>query len=304
MKSKGSIIKYLTHCFNNGINYSLNQHLNAGLFTALIFFISSCTERIELQLDESYTRLVVDGQITNEAIAHMVKLSKTSSFLGGEPDPAVTGASVTISDGDSVFTLIESAEQPGEYFTESTFGAVPGITYSLHIGLPYAIAGQTDYTASNTEKPIGTIDSIGILYNDRWDAWEIQLYARDPMTTDFYIFDVLKNNVLLTDTLSEKFVVNDLLYNGQYTNGVTVAFLDNRHEDQKIRPGDTITVRMSSITEDYANFIWQAQTESGYSNPLFSGPPANIKGNISNGGIGFFAAYTVAESSRIYAPSP
>jgi hypothetical protein len=32
------------------------------------------------------------------------------------------------------------------------------------------------------------------------------------------------------------------------------------------------------------------------SNPLFSGPPANVKGNISNGAIGFFAAYTTSRS--------
>jgi hypothetical protein len=35
------------------------------------------------------------------------------------------------------------------------------------------------------------------------------------------------------------------------------------------------------------------------SNPLFSGPPANIKGNINNGGVGFFTAHSVTRSYAI-----
>jgi hypothetical protein len=290
----------------------LTQHFNAGIATFrilipfLIFIIAlpGCTERMELTLDESYERLVVDGAITNEAGTHMVKLSKTGSFLGGDPDVVISGANVTISDGDTTYDLTESSSQPGTYCTDPDVIGGAGKTYSLNIGLPVAVAGQQNYSASSNMKAIGTIDSIGIFYNDRWDAWEIQCWARDPVTTDFYIFDIFRNNILLTDTLSEKFVVDDILYNGKYTNGVTVGFLDNKHEDQQIKSGDTITLRMSSITEEYANFIWQAQMESGYSNPLFSGPPANIKGNISNGAIGFFAAYSIAKASKIYSPAP
>jgi hypothetical protein len=298
--------KYIPQHLNAG------KHLNAGILTFrilipyLIFFIAlpSCTERIDLQLDESYERLVVDGSITNEATAHMVKLSKTGSFLGGESDVVISGATVTISDGDTTYDLTESSSQPGTYCTNTDVKGVAEKTYTLNIELLSAVAGQQNFAASSNMKAIGTIDSIGIFYNDRWDAWEIQCYARDPLTTDYYIFDIFRNNILLTDTLSEKFVVNDILFNGQYTNGVTVGFLDNAREDQQIRPGDTITLLMSSITEEYANFIWQTQIESGYSNPLFSGPPANIKGNISNGAIGFFAAYSIAESSKIYSPAP
>jgi hypothetical protein len=271
------------------------------IFCFIIFLVlSGCTEKIDLQLDESYTRLVVDGAITNEAMAHRVRLTTTSSFLGGEPDPTVSGATVSITDGDTMFYLNEKPRETGDYYTDPEVKGVAGKTYTLNITLPQAIAGQRDYTASCLMEPIGTIDSIGFHHNDRWDGWEIQVYARDPLTTDFYMFDIIKNGILLTDTLSERLVVNDLLYNGQYTNGATVGYLSNKHPDEQLHDGDTVTVKMASITEDYANFIWQAQMESGYSNPLFGGPPANVKGNISNGAIGFFAAYSTTSASKVY----
>ena len=266
----------------------------------LTIVISGCTEKIDLQLDESYTRLVVDGAITNQAGPHRVRLTTTSSFLGGEPDPTISGATVSITDGDTMYYLNEKAGDPGDYYTDPEVRGTAGKTYTLNITLPQTIAGQCDYTASCLMKPIGSIDSIGFHYNDRWDGWEILIYARDPLTTDFYMFDIIKNSILLTDTLSERLVVNDLLYNGQYTNGATVGYLSNKHPDEQLHDGDTVTVRMASITEDYANFIWQAHMESGYSNPLFGGPPANVKGNISNGAIGFFTAYSTTSASKIY----
>ena len=60
---------------------------------------------------------------------------------------------------------------------------------------------------------------------------------------------------------------------------------------------------MNSIGSGYANFIWEAQAEVQGSNPLFSGPPANVKGNIDNGAIGFFAAYSVSRAYTIVADS-
>ncbi len=63
-------------------------------------------------------------------------------------------------------------------------------------------------------------------------------------------------------------------------------------ENEKLVSGDEITVELNIITKEYAGFIWDAQSELWGSNPLFSGPPANVKGNLNNGAIGFFAAYT------------
>ncbi len=269
----------------------------------LVFFIiifTGCTEKIDLELDESYARLVVEGEITSEKKAHQVKLSMTSSFLGEDHDPPVSGANVTISSSTSTYYLNESQTEPGNYYTTSDVQGIPGELYQLDIELSVEVNGQKHYSANCMMFPIAPLDSLGLKYDDRWDVWEVQCYALDPPTIDFYMFEILKNSIMLSDTLSEKMVVDDKLYNGQYTNGIGVGWLDPEKPDEQLHNGDTVTLRMSRITEEYAYFIWEVQRESGYHNPMFGGPPANVAGNISNGAIGFFAACSVEYGSTVY----
>ena len=80
-------------------------------------------------------------------------------------------------------------------------------------------------------------------------------------------------------------------FNGSYMTGVSVIYINNEHKWETIYPGDTIMLQMSGITKEYYNFVNQV-AQSGFNIPFFSGPPANVTGNISNGGIGFFAAYS------------
>ena len=283
----------------NKINkLNLTNKLIKLIFFTIIF--TGCTEKIDLELDESYARLVVDGEVTNEKKAHQVKLSMTSSFLGETHDPPVTGANITISSATTTFNLQESQSEPGLYFTNPDIQGIPGELYQLDIELPVEVNGQKHYSASSMMFPVAPIDSIGLKYDDRWDVWEVQCYALDPPTIDFYMFEILKNSIMVNDTLSDKMVVADKLYNGQYTNGIGVGWLDPEKPNEQLHNGDTVTLRMSGITEEYAYFIWEVQRESGYQNPMFGGPPANVTGNISDGAIGFFAAYSVEYGSMVY----
>lgn len=271
-----------------------------GYFLILLFmFAAGCTERIELELDETYTRLVVDGELTDEIKAHRVRLTMSSSFLGGEQDPPVRDAVVTISGSKETWILKENPDEPGSYFTDPEVQGMPGESYVLDIKLAGEIDGYTHYTASSQIFPSSPLDSIGIRWLPQWEAWEIQCYAQEPPTRDFYIFDLLRNDTLLTDTISERFVTDDRFYNGSYTNGVGIGYL-SPEDGEDILEGDKITVRMGRITEEYYNYFWEVVSETGYKNPLFGGPPSNIKGNISNGAMGFFTTYSVQTAEKIY----
>ena len=53
-----------------------------GFFIAgLSLLIFSCVERIDIELDDSYTRLVVDGAITTDTMAHTILLSESVRLL-------------------------------------------------------------------------------------------------------------------------------------------------------------------------------------------------------------------------------
>lgn len=275
---------------------------NTVLFTILTFstLVISCTERIDVELDESYTRLVVDGAITTDTMSHAVVLSKTSSYYYNMPAPVVTGASVSITDGNQTFKLKE--DSPGIYRTASSVYGVTGKTYTLNILLSGQIGGYVQYSASSTIYPVTRLDSIGLLLHPDWSTggiWEVTCYAQDPPTFDYYRFLVSKDGIMVSDTLNEWFVTDDKYFNGNYANGATIAYLQQDLPEIGLRPGDKITVEMNSIGKDYAEFLWAAQTELFGSNPLFSGPPANVTGNINNGAVGFFAAYSCSRAFTI-----
>ena len=267
-----------------------------------MLLVVSCTERMDIPLDDSYIRLVVDGALTTDTMAHTVKLSTSSSYYYNQPSPAVTGAQVSITDGKHIFTLTE--DTAGVYRTDSSIFGVDGRTYTLSIKLAFPIGEQTNYSAISTLYPIASLDSVSLLFHPDWSdfgIWEVKCYVQEPPSVDFYRFMILKNRLMLTDTLDEWFITDDKFFNGSYTNGATVAYLQQNSAQEGLQQGDTVTVEVNSIGKDYFNFLTEAQAELRGSNPLFSGPPANVKGNINNGAIGFFSAYS---ATRSYAITP
>jgi hypothetical protein len=265
----------------------------------VIVAITSCTERIDIQLDDSYTRLVVDGAITDDTLAHTVKLSKTSSYYYNQPAPPVSGAQVSITDGESTFDLTEN--QPGIYHTDPSVHGVDGHTYTLNIKLESPIGNYSEYSASSTLHPVVALDSISMLFHPEWSKegiWEVKCFVLEPPTVDFYRFLISRNETLLTDSLQEWFVTDDKFLNGNYTNGIGIGYID-QGSDNGLQQGDIVTVEVNNIGKEYYNFVAEAQTELFGSNPLFSGPPANVKGNINNGAVGFFAAYSTTRSSAV-----
>jgi hypothetical protein len=270
------------------------------IFICLTILVVSCTEKIDIKLDDSYVRLVVDGSINTDTMAHTVLLTSTSSYYYNQPSPPVTGALLTISDGSQEFKLSETS--PGVYRTASDVYGIPGKTYTLNIKLAGAIGGYNEYSATSTLFPVVDMDSISLLYHSEWSKegiWEVKCYVQEPPTIDFYRFMVLKNQTMVTDTIDEWFITDDTFINGNYTNGIGIAFLDQGSPSQGLAPGDTITAEVNSIGKEYYNFLVEAQTELFGSNPLFSGPPANITGNINNGAVGFFSAYSATRSFTI-----
>jgi len=195
--------------------------------------------------------------------------------------------------------------EPGKYATSPLFAAIPGRTYTLLIELAEEINGHKTYMSSSEVNTIYPIDSIGLVFQPDWGEkgfYEVTCYYQDPPTKDFYMFNIFKNGELLTDTIRNRFVSDDAFYNGNYTNGIGVGYLDQSYEREVLHAGDIITFQGCNITEEYFNFVVTLQTETGFQTPLFSGPPANVKSNISNGAVGFFTAYGVSYSSKAFQP--
>lgn len=255
--------------------------LLTGLFTA-------CTERIDIDLDSSYQRLVVDGRITRQPGMQYVLLTRTADYFVNDLPVGVSHATVTVDDGDQVCTFVEDSLVSGLYKPTTSFAGVIGKDYHLEINLAEAIGGNT-YFEANERMPLVSddIDSVRVEYNFDFEIWFAGIYANEPPRTDFYMFNGMRNGTMITDSLWRISLSDDRLFNGNPTNGTIVQVL----QKDELAEGDTFTLILSNITEQYYNYLTEAQTEINPKNPLFSGPPANVSSNLSGGAVGYFAVF-------------
>jgi hypothetical protein len=278
------------------------------LFTAIVF-LNSCTEEFPMKYDSTFARLVVDGYMTTDTVRHYVRLTKSGDAGFRDAVVPISGATITISDGDTVFQLQPVSSIDGLYATDSTVYGIPGKTYTLNISNVDINDDNVmeNYSASSVLKNELPIDSIRVVYqafDPHFKGWLINMTAKDiGGGHNYYLLKVYKNDTLLTDSIQEYMNIADNSgFEGKTYNDFPVYFLNQQKEDEIIHHGDTITLEMDGITEEYYRFILDYVQEYYPKLPIFSGPSANISTNIEpkDKAIGFFAVYSIQRKTIIY----
>lgn len=95
----------------------------------------SCIEPFDLVSIGTRSSIVVDAAITDEAKTHIIKLSESFAVDTSLSTP-IRGAQVWIVDQDGNREDLTSSSVAGDYLTSSTFQALPGNAYVLHVVLP------------------------------------------------------------------------------------------------------------------------------------------------------------------------
>lgn len=261
-----------------------------------VLSVTSCTERIDIELEEDYIKLAIEGYITPETGNRYIRLTETSGYFSNKPAPSVSNAIVNVDNGVESYTLQEDAVESGTYIFPEEFIGETETNYQLTIELSEEIGGQTSYKAATyMPRRFDDIDSITVEFNPNFKFWMVNIYAWEPPGKDFYMFNGLLNDILITDTISQVTISDDELIDGNYLNGVTVMGFS----EEDLKPGDKFTLILSTITVDYYNYIIEVQTELMPNVPIFSGPPANVSTNVDNGAVGYFTAYPSSYSSTI-----
>jgi hypothetical protein len=287
------------------------KNLKALIISIFILSIiaAGCTETIDnIQLDSTRPRLVVEGYISTDTTRQMVRLSKLGDALLKDPVQVISNALITISDGTSTFGLTEDQTRKGTYFTSPDVFGVVGRTYTLRIKNVDINNDQVmeEYSAQSLLKQLNPIDSIHLVYNTSnpdFKSWSVNLYSMDPGNgRNFYLFKVRKNNLLLTDSVFKYSIADNYSFEGKYFDGFPVYSIREDRKTEKLTPGDTVTLEMYGITEDYYSFIYSYITDYYPKVPIFSGPSANIPTNIKpiDDAVGVFAAYSIKRKSVIY----
>ena len=136
-------------------------------------------------------------------------------------------------------------------------------------------------------------------------VWSVFAHFQDQPGPNTYGAHLYINDIQYTNRIQRYYVniFGETAAEGQYIN-FPVFFIRNElswDDEDKIHlyTGDTITFELNELNETYYDFIRSAQREIGGGNPLFTGPPANVPGNISGGALGIFGAYTISRQAVI-----
>jgi hypothetical protein len=131
-------------------------------------------------------------------------------------------------------------------------------------------------------------------------GWNVEVFADDPDGENYYAMVVYKNDIALNDTLTRLLLFDNQMIS--QTNiglrGVPMVFVSDS-AGNPVEEGDKITLEIRGVSKDYYRFIHEFGNVYGGSNPMFGGAPANVRGNVNNGAIGYFWAHGSRKASDI-----
>jgi hypothetical protein len=285
----------------------------------VLLLLASCVEPFDIITDSSPPVIVIYGYLTDEPAFHTVKVSASSPYFDTALNRSISGARVKItSSNNDVFRFMESDTVPGLYLTTVRMRGVPGVTYSLSVETDFDGDGiRETYSASSTMPDAAKVDSIEIKSMELmgYKFYNLGIFAQDPPSEDFYLGKYWINDSAVLSSINRLSPIQDVAFNGQYLNGQVVQRFwdiagkekiendagdeDNDRRRVYLSPGDTVTFSLCRIEKGYFDFIVQCQSEMNGENPFFGGPASNIITNISNGGRGFFTAYSSSSAKTV-----
>ncbi len=238
----------------------------------IIITFTACKKIINVDLNNAPSQVVIEGIVTNSSTAQ-VNITKSVTFSSSNTFPAVTGATVTITDNlNNKFILTEKT--PGNYSNSSLTG-VPGRTYSLSV-----TAGGINYTATSTMPQQVNLDTLlldQIPFGNKYITIVQPQYTDPKGFGNYYSFIETINN-----TVNPKIFVWDDRFND---GGISTRPLIQ--SDSTIKTGDTVKVEMRCIDKNiYTYFTSLADLQQNATTP------ANPTSNISGGCLGYFSAHT------------
>ena len=274
------------------------------LISAFFLFLVSCEKDINIKLDPSQTKLVVDATIENGQ-APVVFLSKSLDFFS-KINPEVLAASlvrnarIKIGDGISEVILTEDSivRNTSKVYFYTTSGSALFFRGKANTKYTITIEVLGEFYTATTSIPEITrrIDSL-------W--WEKIPFAED--TNDVRVMFKGTDRVGLGDFIryftkkgQEPFLPGiNSVFDDQIIDGSTYTVQIDKGFDKNLefadslsnfKRGDTVTIKLCNIDKGTYDF-WRTYEFSFQSigNPFSS--PTRISGNISNDALGYFGGY-------------
>ncbi|MBZ4034373.1 DUF4249 domain-containing protein [Flavobacterium sp. 17A] len=235
------------------------------------FFITSCEDVVEVDLNTAPPKLVIEAAINwqkgSTGRQQVIKLTTTTGYFD-QLIPIVSGATIVVRNSKNErFNFIEY-NKSGRYICNN-FRPVINETYTLTV-----VSGGNTYTATETLKSVAAINRVEQKNDGGFTGKDIEIrsFFTDPADEEnYYLFKY----VYSSKVTSTFYVSEDKFYQGNETYSST--------EDDDLKAGDEVEVTHFGISKQYYNYmnILVSIAGSNVGGP-FQSPPATVKGNIIN----------------------
>ncbi len=265
-----------------------SRHARTAMLAAAALALAavSCQKVISIDLNNANPQMVTEAIVTDQPGPYTVSLSKSGDYF--TPSlyfPPVTHAFVTIADNMGVTDTLKET-LPGAYHTSVLHGG-QGRTYYLRV-----VAEGKEYDAISTMPPRVPIDTLVALRTRQSDGDQVYnlyvIFKDPPEPGNYYRMNLRVSVPISPDSIDGR---RYHLYNDKLTNGNEAAVKIRMRNH--FQPGDTVWVDLLSIDKasyDYFNTLNNILTSDRSPTSL---APANPNTNLTNGALGYFAAYSM-----------
>jgi len=262
------------------------RHLKRLLFSLTLLLLISCEKVIDLKLQDTDIKYVVEGVITNEPGVCKVTLTQSKPFYENNQFPGISGAIVTVKDNDVKFSLPET--QPGVYETNLIRGT-PGHVYQLSVN----INGYVFTASSKMPLPV-LLDTLYVSNGPFGEFKFATVGYNDPAG--------IRNNYRFVQYLNGVKDPAIFWQNDEFTDGQAVLIqldtgIDKKDDTRNIKSGDRVTIEMLGIDDSVYKYWYSLHLNGGDGGNIAT--PANPVTNVSGGALGYFSAQTVDHKTVI-----
>ncbi len=232
----------------------------------MLSFFYSCEEVVDVELEESAPRLVIEASLlwqeSDQQNVQAIKLTTTAPYFQEDIPPA-TGAFVKVitSTGEEYFF----EEMQDGIYKNDEWVPLQDVEYQLIIEYENEI-----YTATEQYVTVPALEYVEQeLGGFSGEDYEFKIYYRDPAEIEnHYLFRYFHDRVSLQ------------IYDDEFTNGnQTFAFFS----DDEAEPGDLVIFEIQGISEEFYEYLFILRSQSGSSNGgPFQTQPSIVRGNIIN----------------------
>ncbi len=255
------------------------------ILSIMALFLGACKEKINIEIPDAEPLLVVEGEVTTELDSSYVRLTLSSNYYSADPYPIVSNATVTVNNVPFVYNSASKRYQPAPGF----IGTI-NTAYNLSI-----VYNNKTYTANTFLEPMFRVDSIfqtwkgpelGGAIPAGWALSYAAFDARPQVKYTYFTSGVYSDSIQSDSFNTDKITFDNSLTPVNEPYSFELPF-------SRFESGRVFLAIFRSIDKNMFNFI-NAYNNSNPNIPgPFQSPPANLPTNITNGAVGYFAAYDV-----------